>query len=392
MSRQSCELSPRTSSDAPGTRHLPPPVASAWEIEVERSIAEATHATPPTLDTGAEEAVEAPPISPGQRLGDYGLLALAAVAAATLLAVALANATPPTLGVLPAAALAAVALVAAHLLLLARRRSRAAEQGAARARVELALRARVVASEARHVRLAAFSELAAQIAHEVRNPLSAIVLNAELLEDELHACIHASPEVKRLARAVSAEAERLTELTNEYLTFARLPRVSSRPQPLAPMLEEVAHFSRSEAERSNVTLVLELDPAAEAAVDQRLIRQVLLNLMRNAIDAMPDGGRLTLRTSVEDGRVLVDVADTGPGVPAALQESVFEPFFSTKTHGTGLGLAVARKVARDHGGDLRILPSPGGAWFRFDLPAVDSTPADGEAAPAPVETPLTVGA
>nr|MCU0255497.1 ATP-binding protein [Vicinamibacterales bacterium] len=173
----------------------------------------------------------------------------------------------------------------------------------------------------------------------------------------------------RLARAVSAEAERLTELTNEYLTFARLPRPASTPQSLAPLLEEVACFSRSEAERAGVVLRLDVDEAAAAVVDAKLVRQVLLNLVRNAVDAMPDGGCLTLRSSREGDRVALDVIDTGPGVPAGLQERIFEPFFSTKTHGTGLGLAVARRVAREHGGDLRLLPAPRGASFRLDFPA-----------------------
>lgn len=386
MSCHPCEPSNHHALALPPARQVPPPVTSAWEVEVERGMAATREPSEHVEEPRLAEPVALPQPTLGQRLADYAPLGLAAIAAATLLAVVLAPAQWRLgLQVLPAVALALVALVAAHLLLLARRRSRAAEHSAARAEVELALRARVADSEARHMRLAAFSELAAQIAHEVRNPLSAIVLNAELLEDELHACIHASPEVKRLARAVSAEAERLTELTNEYLTFARMPRPSSRPQRLSPLLEEVARFSRSEAERSGVQLALELDPAAEAVVDERLIRQVLLNLLRNAIDAMPGGGRLTLRTSVDDGRVLVDVSDTGPGIAPALHESVFEPFFSTKPHGTGLGLAVARKVARDHGGDLRIVPGPGGAWFRFDLPAAVSPP---DPAPAPVRTPV----
>lgn len=389
MSCLPCESAPQPLTERSAGRQVPAPVASAWEAEIERGVGEAgplaaaasaATLSPALVPPGPEPA----PATVRERLGDYAMLGVAALAALTLLAVVLTHAHwQAELELVLVAALAGVALLAAHLLMRARRRSRAAEHSAARAEVELRLRARVADSEARQMRLAAFSELAAQIAHEVRNPLSAIVLNAELLEEELHACIHASPEVKRLARAVSAEAERLTELTNEYLTFARLPRPASTPQCLAPLLDEVAHFSRHAAERAGVSLRLEVDPAAAAFVDAKLLRQVLINLLRNGVEAMPDGGHLTLRTAVEGGRVALDVIDTGPGVPAALHESIFEPFFSTKNHGTGLGLAVARKVARDHGGDLRLLPSARGAWFRFDLPAVQCPVAADAATPVP---------
>ena len=394
MSCHPCEPASRPLPGLNTGRHVPPPVAAAWEAEVARGVGDvlAGAGAPPAAAppvSNVPSAADASPATGRERLGDYAMLGFAALGAFTLLAVVLRHAHGQAeLELVLVAALAAVALVAAHLLMRTRRRSRAAEHSAARAEVELALRARVADSEARQMRLAAFSELAAQIAHEVRNPLSAIVLNAELLEEELHACIHASPEVKRLARAVSAEAERLTELTNEHLTFARLPQPASTPHSLAPPLEEVAHFSRHAAERAGVSLHLDLDPSAAAVVDAKLLRQVLINLLRNGVEAMPGGGWLTLRTSVEGGRVSVDVVDTGPGVPAALQESIFEPFFSTKNHGTGLGLAVARKVARDHGGDLRLLPSAGGAWFRIDLPAAPCPPpeaADTPRAAVPVE-------
>lgn len=375
----------RTSPAA--VNQVPTPVASAWEAEVGRRMnGDASH---PWAARALSSTVPAgPPVSWRDRLGDHALLGAAAVATVALVTVGL---THPhwqrEVGLVAAVALALLALFGGHVVMHARRRSRAQQFRAAQERVELSLRAQVADSEARHLRLAAFSELAAQVAHEVRNPLSAIVLNAELLEDELHACIHASPEVKRLARAVSAEAERLTELTNEYLTFARLPRPSSRRQPLSPLVEEAAHFSRSEAERGGVSVRLDLDPAAAAHVDERLFRQVLLNLLRNAVDAMPGGGTLTLRTEVGADRVSVDVLDTGPGVPPAVAEAIFEPFFSTKAHGTGLGLAVARKVARDHGGELRLLPSARGAWFRFELPLEAPPPAGTTHAPA-----LEVGA
>ena len=153
-------------------------------------------------------------------------------------------------------------LVTGHGVLRLRRRARQAAYDAERAVHEAELRRLMAESETRRQRLTTFSRLAAELAHEVRNPLSSIVLNTELLEDELHACIHASPEVKRLARAVGAEAERLSVLTDEYLTFARMPQPASQPQRLGDVVDEVACFSRGAAARAGVSVVVEQRPAA----------------------------------------------------------------------------------------------------------------------------------
>jgi signal transduction histidine kinase len=370
----SCVCGPQKAPPGGNVLGVPDAVSSAWQDEVRRSIAgdaeavrfQAPEAPVPGVSDGPDDAE----LERRARRTDYLVLLLPASAALALVAFVLRHADLDA--ELTTLFVALVGLLGGHLLMRARRQRRAAEHEARRVRRELDLRARVADGEARRHRLVAFSQLAAQLAHEVRNPLGSIVLNAELLEEELHACIHASPEVKRLARAVSAEAERLSELTNEYLAFARLPRPDPVPQPLAPLVEEVVHFMRGEFDRAEIALVVEHAGTSQSLFDPRAIRQVLVNLVRNALEAVPAGGSVALRTGLEGRNALVDIVDSGAGVPEERREAVFDPFFSTKPRGTGLGLAVARKIAREHGGDLLLMPSVTGAWFRLLLPAVPS--------------------
>ena len=348
---------------------VPAPVATAWESHIARQmLAPADEPDGPAATDVALQPMPAEAPDPGWlvRAGDVALLVLAAVVAVISMVLVVSRAS--LLIDVSLAALSAVLVVVGHGVLRVRRGARQAAHDAERALRDAELRRLRAESETRRQRLTTFSRLAAELAHEVRNPLSSIVLNTELLEDELHACIHASPEVKRLARAIGAEAERLSVLTDEYLAFARMPQPSSQPQPLGDVVDEVACFTRGAAVQAGVTVAVESDPRALAVIDARLMRQLLLNLVRNALDVVPAEGRIDLRTGIEQGQVTLDVIDTGPGVPAEMRASIFEPFVSSKPHGTGLGLAVARRVAQDHGGDLVLMPSAAGAWFRVTLP------------------------
>jgi signal transduction histidine kinase len=363
---------------------VPGPVAAAWHSQIAREVlAHMDDAPRDERIQQLERELAADPPSPtwAEYAADHAVLGLAAIVAIGSMLLAVSRSSLTTDLVL--AASSTLLLAAGHALMRARRNRRAAAHEARRALRQAEVSQLLAEGETRRQRLDTFSRLAAEIAHEVRNPLGSILLNTELLEEELHACIHASPEVKRLARAVGAEAERLSQLTNEYLTFARLPRLAGTPQPLGAILDEVACFSRGDAARVNVDVSVEAEPDACAVVDPKLVRQLLLNLIRNAIDAMPAGGRIDLRARRTGDRITVDVSDTGPGVPPAYRESIFDPFFSTKPHGTGLGLAVARRVARDHGGDLTLLGSEPGARFRLELPAGACSPSVASATVAP---------
>lgn len=223
----------------------------------------------------------------------------------------------------------------------------------------------------RSERLAAVGKMAAMITHEVRNPLSSIGLNTELLEDELP---QGASEAKNLCTAIHREVDRLTAITEEYLAFARLPKAKLAKEPVNTMVNALASFVREDLAAKKVTLATELasgDPVA--LVDGGQIRQCLINLVRNAADAvMAKGeGRVTLRTRVvKHGQSIeIDVEDNGTGIAPDVLPKLFDPFFSTKEGGNGLGLALTQQIIRDHGGDLRVDSAVGrGTTFTVSVP------------------------
>jgi signal transduction histidine kinase len=203
-------------------------------------------------------------------------------------------------------------------------------------------------------RLATIGKMAAHVTHEIRNPLSSIALNLELLEEELPA---SAEEANNLLRAIKAEVERLSELSQQYLSVARQRAHEKRPEKLSEIVEEACEFVRRELSQAGVQLELVVPPEADEvtlAVDEAQIRQALLNLLRNAREAMPSGGRVVVRIERADGGLDLVVDDEGVGMPATTRERLFEPFFTTKKHGTGLGLAITRQIAEAHGGGIRV--------------------------------------
>ncbi|MBI3181161.1 MAG: HAMP domain-containing protein [Myxococcales bacterium] len=222
--------------------------------------------------------------------------------------------------------------------------------------------------------LAAAGRISAQISHEVRNPLSSIGLNVEMLEEQLKRARFDRAEEAReafdLLASVTREVDRLTEVTEQYLRLAR-PRSSTLArEDINQVLEGVLDFSREELQRSHVEVVRELTAdSPKAMADEGQLRQVFLNLVRNSREAMGSGGRLTVRSSAADGQVEVTFRDTGPGMAKEVKERVFEPFFSTKEGGTGLGLAVSRQILQAHGGSIECESTPGsGTTFVIRLP------------------------
>lgn len=220
-------------------------------------------------------------------------------------------------------------------------------------------------------RLAAVGKMAAMITHEVRNPLSSIGLNTELLEEEL-AALNAGDEAKQLCSAIGREVDRLTAITEEYLTFARLPTPRLAAGSVVALVDDLARFVKDDLASRGVTLHVTHGPAVPPArLDEGQIRQSLMNLVRNAAEAVTSrgGGHVWIRTSADDAGVAIEVADDGPGIAPELRDRLFDPFVSTKDGGTGLGLALSHQIVRDHGGALTVASPPGaGATFTVRLP------------------------
>lgn len=209
-------------------------------------------------------------------------------------------------------------------------------------------------------RMAAVGRMAAQVAHEIRNPLSSIGLNIELLADEIRDHTwEDSEESEDLIRIVLSEIERLNHVIHDYLMFARMPVKQPQPESINSVVADLMKLVQTEAERAGVKLTRRLTkrlPPVE--IDRALLGQALLNCVRNSIEAMPDGGTLKLFTRLKDGHVELSIQDTGHGIPPEHQSKVFDPFYSTKDKGTGLGLPYVRQIMQEHGGHIVLKSQP----------------------------------
>ena len=217
-------------------------------------------------------------------------------------------------------------------------------------------------------RLAAVGRISAQITHEIRNPLNAIGLSAELLAEEIAG---GSAEAKGLVATIGREVDRLHAVTEEYLRFARLPKPVLASEDVNEILAGLAELLAPEMAAAKVALRLELSAAPAVRVDEAQLRAAFLNLLRNSREAMPGGGDVMVRTGpLPEGGVEVEVRDTGGGIPAEDLSRIFDPFYSTKEKGTGLGLAFALQVVKEHGGQIRCESTVGrGTAFFVRLPA-----------------------
>jgi len=220
-------------------------------------------------------------------------------------------------------------------------------------------------------RLAAQGNLAAGVAHEIRNPLNAIGMGLQrllrewrLASDEDHA------EFARLGGVLEGEVNRLNEIVEQFLLLARPARLTLNTCPVEKHLGELLTLVREEAAAKGISIETALAlNGVTARLDCRQIHQTLLNIVVNAFQAMSSGGTLRLSARVSDGDLEVAVADTGPGIPPEHLDRIFEPYFSTKEGGTGLGLALAQRIVEAHGGSITVDSRPGaGSTFRIRLP------------------------
>ena len=235
-------------------------------------------------------------------------------------------------------------------------------------------RKRLEEEKLRSERLAVIGTMSARLAHEIRNPLSSITLNVELVRDEIEMLAQRNPETGREARALlqslNSEVRRVQNVTEDYLKFARLPRPRCQPVVLNELLDQQLGFMGSLFGATHVQLVTKLAgdlPVIQA--DESQLWQAVLNLIRNALEAMPGGGTLTVRTAARDGWVVLTITDTGKGLTEEERQHLFKPFFSTKVGGTGLGLPLTQQVVTEHAGTIRCDSVPGhGTTFVIELP------------------------
>jgi two-component system sensor histidine kinase HydH len=214
-------------------------------------------------------------------------------------------------------------------------------------------------------KLSSLGELSAGIVHEVRNPLASIKGAVEILEDEL------KPDSPRreFAHLAKKEIERLDKLVGEFLRFARPSQLSVAPIDLNKTVESVTALVENQAAAQNVFIEKEFVKNLPAVLaDSEQIKQVLLNLSINSLQAMPDGGKIIFRTFQAGENCAVEIEDEGGGIDENLLPKIFDPFFTTKEKGVGLGLSIAHKIAAQHKGSLKAASRERNAIFRLELP------------------------
>jgi signal transduction histidine kinase len=234
---------------------------------------------------------------------------------------------------------------------------------------------RIVQSE----RMAVLGTFASGLAHEVRNPLNSIALQLSILERRIAGIEGLTGELDELIGVIREEIRRLDSLVGDFLLFSRTSRIQFRLTSFDALIDEVTRLLRPEARAGGVTLRRQRlgEPIPGLFMDAEKIKQVVINLVRNAIEAMPGGGLVTLASGVVDGQAVLVVRDNGPGLPQGLD--VFQLFVTTKARGTGLGLSIAQQIVLDHGGELSAASEPGkGATFTVSLPLAPPQGADGE--------------
>ena len=236
---------------------------------------------------------------------------------------------------------------------------------------------------------AEFAELVGALAHEIRNPLSTIRLNMELLAEDFEQTAPDSSTKQRDRRArakidlVRQECDRLQKLLGDFLDFARQERLAIEPGSLNAEIDQLLDFFAPQARDARVEIVRYLDPELPMVrLDRETLRSAVLNLLLNAVQAMEGGGQLVVRTRAAGLGVLLELIDTGSGMEPDTLAKVFRAFYTTKQGGSGLGLPTARKIVEAHGGSIDIESTPGrGTKVTIWLPAPPRLPTAESRAP-----------
>jgi signal transduction histidine kinase len=214
-------------------------------------------------------------------------------------------------------------------------------------------------------KLAALGKLTAGIAHEIRNPLTSI----KILIHSLAKKITDAKTKEKDIEVIEDEIERVNQIINRFLDFARPKEPQFSPVDINQVLEETINLVSGEAKEQNVVLEKKLSSLPHIQADGEQIKQVFLNLFLNAVQAMPEGGKLRIKTDRKGQWVRIEIQDEGAGIPERIKDKLFEPFFTTKEEGIGLGLSIVKRIVDDHKGSIKVRNShPKGTIFTINLP------------------------
>jgi len=202
--------------------------------------------------------------------------------------------------------------------------------------------------------------LAAGVAHEVRNPLNSVQINLSILRQELKDLVpDPQAHVFGVLAKIAGEIKRLDDFVSEFLRFARLPKLNVERLPLRPLLAELTAFMTPECSKKRVALELDLAGPDTVWVDGFQLKQAVLNLVLNALQATPAGGHVVVRTAGDKRHLALTVSDDGEGMSVETRAKAGTPFFTTREEGTGLGLPLVRRIVEQHGGSVEIESSVG---------------------------------
>ena len=229
------------------------------------------------------------------------------------------------------------------------------------------------------------AQLAGGLAHEVKNPLSTIRLNMELLGEEIEELPDSAQKNRSLKRieTVRRETLRLEELLNEFLNYTRAHHLELYTANVNRELHEAVEFIRPQTSALGAEIVEYYSPDVPTIrLDKRSFHRMILNLLLNAAQAMPEGGQIVVRTRQHAGDVVIDLIDTGVGMEEETIRKMFEPFYSTKLGGTGLGLPIVRRIVEGHGGRIAVQSELGrGTQFSLSFPALPQLGAEEKSEP-----------